>query len=382
MIMINKNLITSCTILPLLLLILSCNNLKSDEEALKVLKIDADPIECNSIFDVVEKMKIIPLESNDNALISDLFKILYNDGKFYLLDPFTGKSVLIYYADGSHLKTISALGKGPAEFTQPWDLAIDPFYNELFITDVNTRKVLRYDLDGNFKDEMHTDFIPLSIGFIDSESFVFRTQSDVARIVTTNRDGENEKIIHENFFSALMPNFYNFQKNAEDLLYYEVFNDTIYALGRDSAKPFLRVDFLDNRGQSLSKEEINSTQNPDRIRISRFMETKEHYCLFFRQERRRAYFYNKKTGEGYLLEDRGKSKNSFCELLFKTMGHIPEEGYYSQLSAIDFLEMKEQPGFTELLKQGKIEIESNAFSGQETITEDSNPVLIIMEFKY
>lgn len=380
--MTRKSFFWGCIVLCLSTLIMSCSSSDENADSLRVLEIDAVETECNSIFDLVEKIKMIPLESNDNALISVLFKILYQDDRFYLLDPFTGKTVLIYNADGSHIKTISTLGKGPGEFTQPWDIGIDDKHDELIVTDAMAKKVLRYDLYGEFIDEVHVDFIPVSIGFIDSVSYAFRTQIERAIIVSTNRAGQEKQTIHENYYESLMPNFYNFQNYSGDLLYYEIYNDTIYKLRQDTALPWLYLDFLENKLEGKSKKKLESDPGPERLRIKKFLETKGHTYLSFRQLNGiSAFFYNKKTKEKILIKSRGKSEDPLCKLLFNIMDFTPETGYYTYLSALDFMDIMNQPDFSELVAEGKIEFESDAYQGQGNIDENSNPVLILMKFK-
>ncbi len=98
------------------------------------------------LFDV----EYIPLETNDEFLtqgfVQDVGKDIivmknYNsDGNIYMYDR-TGKA----------LRVINRKGGGNEEYTSPFGIKLDERNQEMFVNDIYARKIMVYDLYGNYK---------------------------------------------------------------------------------------------------------------------------------------------------------------------------------------------------------------------------------------
>ncbi|MDR2147782.1 MAG: 6-bladed beta-propeller [Tannerella sp.] len=95
-------------------------------------------------------VEYIVLETNDDFLtqgiVMDIGKeimVVKNrlDGDIFIFDRKTGKA----------LKKINRKGHGGEEYVYPGAIRFDESNKELFVNDVDTRKIYVYDLDGNFK---------------------------------------------------------------------------------------------------------------------------------------------------------------------------------------------------------------------------------------
>ena len=87
-----------------------------------------------------------------------------NDGNIYLFDR-TGKGV----------RVINHKGNGPGEYTNCNDVLLDEVNGELFISDIQLRKIFVYDMEGNFKRSFP---FPKETGFfkfvsLDDNNFIF-----------------------------------------------------------------------------------------------------------------------------------------------------------------------------------------------------------------
>ena len=96
-------------------------------------------------------VEYIPLETNDEFVTSGvvmdigskyiIVKNWSNDGNIYVFDRKTGKA----------LQKLNMLGKGPKEYSHLTNIVLDEQNNELFVNCLTSKKILVYDLSGNFK---------------------------------------------------------------------------------------------------------------------------------------------------------------------------------------------------------------------------------------
>lgn len=100
------------------------------------------------IFDV----EYIPLETNDEFITTaspqDITKdiILFKD-----LNRVNTGNIFIFRRDGKGLIKINHLGQGAEEYVYPLGVIFDEEKEELFVNDIPGKKIVVYDLNGNFK---------------------------------------------------------------------------------------------------------------------------------------------------------------------------------------------------------------------------------------
>jgi len=111
--------------------------------------IDLNRISQISVFDFIESIDVIQLETNDESLISTIQKIVFYDDKYYIFDR---KQMIILCFDdkGDYLFKIKAMGQGPEEYIVIGDFVIDSYNNYLLILDEFGRSLLTFDLSGHF----------------------------------------------------------------------------------------------------------------------------------------------------------------------------------------------------------------------------------------
>lgn len=96
-------------------------------------------------------VEYIPLETNNEFVTSGVVMALgkkiiivknwSNDGNIYVFDRKTGKAI----------RKLNMLGKGPEEYSHLTNIVADEENNELFVNCLTSKKILVYDLLGNFK---------------------------------------------------------------------------------------------------------------------------------------------------------------------------------------------------------------------------------------
>ena len=167
----------------LFVLVLSFSACSSKTESFSddfVLEINPDITTYSEFVQHIEKIRIVPLETRAEAMIGYIYTFdIYKD-RIYAADIWSTKSVYIYDLQGRWVNTICSLGKGPSEYTRINDVAFDPFNEELIILG-DSKKMLRYDKEGNFKTESQMDFYTLNIGVVNSTTYSIKSLDEQRR---------------------------------------------------------------------------------------------------------------------------------------------------------------------------------------------------------
>ena len=124
---------SNLTIISISLIILSCANREGD----KVL------IAVNPTSDYFQEHftlnSIIPIETSDSLLISDIDRIIHIGKDFLILSK---KDRIVFTVDGKSGKLkmkIKKFGNGPGEYNNILDIAYDEYNNHIFIYSDNSK---------------------------------------------------------------------------------------------------------------------------------------------------------------------------------------------------------------------------------------------------
>jgi len=97
------------------------------------ITIDINPFLGDKSFDfssLVKEIKFVPLETIDESLVSDIYKVIVTDSSIYIMDNYKGAGLIIFDSKGKFIKRIKQ-GQGPQELLRLYDIAFDPANNEL-----------------------------------------------------------------------------------------------------------------------------------------------------------------------------------------------------------------------------------------------------------
>ena len=103
--------------------------------------------------------RIIPLETTEASLISNIYKLFYKNNRFYILDAAPMQlfqNILIFDDNGKFIKKISGNGRGPNEYLRLLNMTVTD--NSIIAYDTDTYRLLYYDLDGNFLKYYKSEF--------------------------------------------------------------------------------------------------------------------------------------------------------------------------------------------------------------------------------
>ena len=103
------------------------------------------------LSDYAKSIKYIKLESNPSCLISKhIDKLMIRDSILIISDR---KSIFLFTIQGKFIKKLGNQGKGPSEYSQVTDFTISQDGNTIIVYDWNQKKIIRYDIAGDFLGE-------------------------------------------------------------------------------------------------------------------------------------------------------------------------------------------------------------------------------------
>lgn len=100
-----------------------------------------------SLGSMIDKVKLLPLETTDESLMDDIQKILITESYIYIIDYYKGGSVLIFNKKGKFVKRILK-GSSPQELYTPNDITFDEARQELLV--YNKYYLSFFTADGQF----------------------------------------------------------------------------------------------------------------------------------------------------------------------------------------------------------------------------------------
>ncbi len=140
----------ACLVILLIPYFYSCQSLKKGEiafsgEELFLQKTDL-LVKDTSLF---KNCEVIPLELKDLSTIKDINKVLLFEDKIGVVD-LASRALLIFDRQGNFLHEIKRVGNGPGEYSQLWDVCLDPV-DSCFAFLTSHRFVMFYSYTGEFK---------------------------------------------------------------------------------------------------------------------------------------------------------------------------------------------------------------------------------------
>ena len=178
-------------ILSFSLLLLACQDMRKSNEKGTIVFSQSSSNEWLSKLDC----QFIPLETNDNCLVSTVSDMVFDSSRLYLID---GKSNLVFAfsLSGEFISQIGNVGSGPSEYQYPVNLHIDKTKQELIVADANTPKLVYYDLKTlKYKRQLRSDDYFTNCAWLPNGDIILASGSSY---VTPKRERFYAQITDEN----------------------------------------------------------------------------------------------------------------------------------------------------------------------------------------
>jgi hypothetical protein len=268
-------------------------------------------LQIDSIF---SDIRIVPLETKEECLISNIVKVQFYKDKFFLHDK--SQKLLVFNTNGRFLSEIGKKGRGPGEFLELRDFDIDNDGN-IYILDF--QKIHKFNIDGKFLSSFKYHFIkneqmffvPLQFALTHDDNFlVWGGSAGIKADFKGKLFAMYEMSNKGEITNGLLPlkyntpgNFGRFKHYSDIVLIDPVFgNNIIYSFSSSGFEERYFIDFL-NKNLDIPVPEGFSSLNDFKIKIdqnyyhsiSGFIETDDwiYFIFFYNQGWYNAYFSKK-----------------------------------------------------------------------------------------
>lgn len=325
-------------------------------------------LESSSFSDVkndADSICYISLETTDSCLIGQVYKIVRWADFYYISD--LSQNLYLFTDSGKFVRRIGRQGKGPEEYTNLCDFAVDHENGDVFLVDYG--KVLVYNTEGEFQRSFtvesdmqvctmdkagHLVFIapsPMESGCFDLLTLCDKNGVVISRIPGVGEDCDLS--------------YFNWITEHRDRIYYKPeFSDTLYFLdATQKVHPCAQVDFGEYKltPASLKIDKINELSEYDRLDgVFDF----EKFIILNVQKG-----LKKKELEAFIFDkDTGTIKKWKLEGMKIGITSVYGNQLVCSLSAMDLLDCQEirSTGLKKVVSQ---------------IQADSNPVLAVVYLK-
>lgn len=362
-------------------ILFSCKNSKDSyytKQNYETISIDIEKSKKTLTSEMFDSIRYIILEDKEKSLIKNVNKIEIDNNNIYIMDSFN--KLLCFDKNGNYLNNIGKIGQGPGEYIKIFDFTLDKNLNEILILDRTEKKIIHYNLNGNFKSQSNIKVMASQISILDNNFLLFSGGSDYY----TNNKGTlsfnlflqslNGDIIKKEFpykekYDNIVINKV-FDTNYHDLttLFHYAIYDTIYEITPEYIYPKYHIDFTKNKLplDKINKENfrsyLNKTQYASIIDVSH---SKKYLYINYRQNGR-VHFYLKRNNKQDLsvsFLENDLDKTSFS--LSKSDKIIDNKVFY----------VKYPEDILRSYQSDSVSLKTP--NGIKTITKDSNPVIVI-----
>ena len=106
-----------------------------------------DQYEVKNLSELVESIRVIPLETTDQSLLGSIADLGYDDGNIFVLDGYN-QLVSQFDENGQFIRKLVQKGNGPDDIQHPQMFSIDKLHNEVWLS--NNTNFMRFDYHGNY----------------------------------------------------------------------------------------------------------------------------------------------------------------------------------------------------------------------------------------
>ena len=320
-----------CFYLLLLTWILASCSSQTKETKNNVLKATLKETEV-SLKDLFSRIEVIPLETNDTALMDHVHRIRKVNNKYYILNEdypgFTYINILVYDAEGNFLHTIGKKGQGPEEY--PWliyDMDIDAEKDLVYMMSPSGMLYL-YRTDGSFvrKMNMPEGLIYHGLQFLNSNQLLsWAGGTDIDNDAMCVLDADSAKQIKGLWRDHNDPNWdiIEFTYAYQDKIYFTPSIDRqVYEVTSDSLRIAYEWDFgEDNYDASSVRSRLEGLTIAEKDeKWNEMRKTGGVPYTLLKQGQTNKYYFTNVLGILGERDDKGYAKNYFSLFYEKATG--------------------------------------------------------------
>lgn len=285
-----------------------------------------------SLKDLFSRIEVIPLETNDTALMDHVHRIRKVNNKYYILNEdypgFQYINILVYDAEGNFLHTIGKKGQGPEEY--PWliyDMDIDAEKDLVYMMSPSGMLYL-YRTDGSFvrKMNMPEGLIYHGLQFLNSNQLLsWAGGTDIDNDAMCVLDADSAKLIKGLWRDHNDPNWdiIEFTYAYQDKIYFTPSIDRqVYEVSSDSLRIAYEWDFgEDNYDASSVRSRLEGLTIAEKDeKWNEMRKTGGVPYTLLKQGQTNKYYFTNVLGILGERDDKGYANNYFSLFYEKATG--------------------------------------------------------------
>lgn len=223
----------------IIICLISCDSTQSadriDESRATTIKI-ATNNGTPDLDSIVRNHKFTRLETSEECLVGEVYKLSCRNEKYYILDRHLQKALFVFDEEGKFRNRIGRRGRGPGEFIEPTDFIVSD--SSVTVFGMFGHKLLYYNPDGTF---IRSVRLPYSIYEIESGrdgSVIYAVGGDNSKcdslknyeLLEIGPEGDIRAKVYKNKYSMDFSNKYDLQGFDEDVIYKKAFRPAVYML--------------------------------------------------------------------------------------------------------------------------------------------------------
>ena len=253
-------------------MIFACH--REQEVDYPVLSVDITRLNTPSVFDIFEKVEIIPLETTDNSLLGHIVRMDYYKNHYYIRD-LQGESLFCFDENGKFVRKIGKEGQGPEEYIVVTSMVINRF-NDVVEALSPSGVLYIYDMFGKFVSKTNlpmvvpnfqTPMIPDdSIRLLNYQSSLIL--NDSLRILTSSVDNDQDQLyVYSIKSNTVINSFYKENPVLDGFVVKEFYryDDSIYYSKALKSSVFK----IDQYGYEVAYAWDFGKFNPERIKFDK-----------------------------------------------------------------------------------------------------------------
>ena len=320
-----------CFYLLLLTWILAACSSQTKETGDNVLKATLKETEV-SLKDLFSRIEVIPLETNDTALMDHVHRIRKVNNKYYILNEdypgFTYINILVYDVEGNFLHTIGKKGQGPEEYPYLiYDMDIDAEKDLVYMMSPLGMLYL-YRTDGSFvrKMNMPEGLIYHGLQFLNSNQLLsWAGGTDIDNDAMCVLDADSAKLIKGLWRDHNDPNWdiIEFTYAYQDKIYFTPSIDRqVYEVTSDSLRMAYEWDFgEDNYDASSVRSRLEGLTIAEKDeKWNEMRKTGGVPYTLLKQGQTNKYYFTNVLGILGEIDEKGYAKNYFSLFYEKATG--------------------------------------------------------------
>ncbi len=376
-----------------------------------VINLDrAEKLEKMTYSSLFSKAGIIVLEDTDESLLGKVDKLEVCDNNLYVLEK--GRGLFLFNKQGKFIKMIGRKGKGPGEYIDPDDISIDRENKKIYVLDSQTQNVLKYSGNGTFESSFKLENKGTRSTFIQPFKNALYTNlytfdKSGKRFLLSKVDVTNGKRISFQFEASQYNKGWNelFSTNQHTFIsgptgnpkFMQIFMDTIFEITPKGIKPYITLqskklvtkEYLETL---IAENDMSKSARVSKI-YDRLMKSGKIYNVFDYWETAKYIHFGYHVGHyGYSILYKKEENKAYVmsgitdDLLYTDKaGTLLIPNLYSfdenRVYCIGMNDSFTKDIFLENMKKGGINPRIEGADKLQTLTEDSNPIIIYYEFK-